>query len=181
MLDTIVKSFGYVLIAASIVSAYVDGQCRAHRDCMFGTEAKYDAILDYMIEKTGCTSCKTNTTCTCDPAGSVIEGNITAQLWCNGNAICTDPRSHFVMSYPTDNIPCEAPFRDMQEFFIQLCGSVGGVCCDGNCTQDFHITQPRMPCEGKAGSKPRTRWIVSAYLVSSLVLAQWGMAAKSFV
>ena len=177
----IVNVFGKNLVIADNPCSS-DSQCLAHRECMFGTIDKYNSLFNYMIDTTGCTDCNTRcTNCVCGNGTSAIFTNITNKLFCDANPICSNPKAHAVMNYPTDNLECEDPFRTMQREFIRLCGSVGGVCCDGNCTEPYDINQPRMPCEGKAAAHPHTRWIISAYLVSSIILAQWGFSSRAFV
>ena len=171
-------------IAAQPSDCSIPPACQSHRECMFGTLDKYDAIFKYMINKTGCTTCNTDCDCRCQSEatpGSEIYDYILQSSYCDASPICSDSRTHTVLNYPTDKLPCETGFEQMQKSFIRLCGHTNGACCDGNCTTQSSITQPKMPCEDIRGSPPHTRWIASAYLILSLLFAQWGMSAVASI
>ena len=164
-----------LITLAGMCSAQCEGnhECSEHRKCMFGD--RYDDIYQFLINNTECTSCKTSCNCDCNAAGN-IRSDIDAGLFCDKSPVCMDPRAHSIMNYPTDNLECEASFKSMQKFFIQLCGYSRGQCCNGACTESYHISQPSMPCEGRSATSANVRWLLGAYLVLSIILAQWGAA-----
>lgn len=160
-----------------------DTQCEQHRLCMFGTQDRYQTVFDYMVNITGCTNCANNCDCLCfiPSQPSSIQTEIDNNLWCDLSLLCKGDVAHIIMNYPTDNLECESNFRTMQSKFIELCGSVGNSCCNGQCKSEYDITQPSMPCENSSKEGPHTRWIISAYIVIVTILTQWKITGSTAV
>lgn len=161
-----------LLLLFTVASAQISKECQSHRLCAFGFEKAYESTANYLYDITGCEDCKQEpTTCTCRP-NSDVQLLITNQSFCD-NSICSNAIAQHALRYAPLNLDCEQGFEKAQEYLIQLCGTINGICCNGNCNKPYQIDQPQTKCKTHQGHSALARWILTAYIIISIALFQW--------
>ena len=151
--------------------------CLSHRKCAFGTLENYEDALKTTSKLTGCDNCINDCgACTCDTNNSTVQNLIDDEHFCDNN-ICNKTSVTLMMNYLIDNYnDCEQEVSRIQPLLIQLCGKTNGICCKGKCDQSYQITVPPSMCDQVAGIKGPTRWILTAYTILAITLAQLAYA-----
>jgi hypothetical protein len=163
----------FSMVSANLCPPPSEG-CVDNRKCAFGTIAKYREALDQVAMLTGCDNCANVCgPCQCDSSNSAVQKAIDNKEFCN-SSICRQPEVTHMMGFFIDNFDtCENEVLRIQPLLIQLCGAINGQCCQGNCQHMYQISTPPSLCDQLAGVSPPARWLMTAYTVIALLLAQW--------
>ena len=142
-------------------------ECLKHRLCSFGSLDFYNRALEEVTKLTACEDCSdVCASCNCSNFHtSEISYAVENASYCSKSEYCNKPEVTFIMNYLVNNFDtCEAQVLRIQPFLIQLCGTVGGKCCNGQCSQQYQITIPPSMCDQNKGTPAFIRWMLTAYI-----------------
>lgn len=162
---------GWKITVVASVCPEPSVHCLSHRECSFGNLSVYNEISTYINNLTGCDVCWNNCgSCGCN-SNSSVNVAISARQYCNQSAICKDIQVELAINYIVGNYEeYEVNFLRAQTKLIELCGRMGDVCCDGECTTGLQLSQPDPMCtqQQSIDPSPMRHW-VSGFVILGVV------------
>jgi len=147
-----------LLLLATVVAA---DRCTDYQICHFGTETNYVYFSTWLFDTMGC--CGPNAGCVCPTRAQLLSPFAND---CQ-NISCGSVEARHIMAY-RPFFDCDDRFRTAQNALLSVCGTIGGECCQDNCTQD-NVDRPILPnCQRRPQMEHWHRWLLTVYVAITI-------------